>query len=72
MRKIILIAVLAVALPAAVGLLSGCGGCGPVAPSYILPSPAPTPDPHLLDRIEDGDLNWSYWPDVVKTPVFGD
>lgn len=71
MRKIIGIAVLLALLPAA-SLISGCGWCGPVTPSRILPSPAPTADPHRYEGIEDGEINWSYWPEVVLTPVFGE
>jgi hypothetical protein len=58
-------------LPVAAHLLSGCGGRGTATPFWLLPPSAPTADPHRSDRIEDGELNWSYWPDVVKTPVFG-
>jgi hypothetical protein len=54
---------------AAAPLLLGCArACPPWNPS---PAPSSIPE-HRLEPIEDGELNWSYWPDVVKTPVFGD
>lgn len=75
MKRYIRIAIFALLLsmPAAsVLLLSGCNCRGTVPSFYVLPQPVPTMDPHRNDRIEDGELNWSYWPDVVKTPVFGE
>ncbi|MEI6634753.1 MAG: hypothetical protein WCP22_13190 [Chlamydiota bacterium] len=74
MKRNIRVALLVLLLisPAVVGLLSGCSGRGTSASLRFQPPPVPTMDPHRLEPIEDWELNWSYWPDVVKTPVFGD
>ncbi len=62
---------LAIVIAVAVPLLSGCCGSSVSELKVRLPRNSLPPE-HRFEPIEDGELNWSYWPDVVLTPVFGE